>query len=305
MTRPGPRENIAPVAGRFGRLGVAIVAAILAGPPAQSAGCGRCGGDSAPEQAVAPESTIQVAPAPRIESGRSRLLHRYVWSEERPRRPTSEPRSAALGSSPFVCVRSCDGGFFPVPYVGDRDSLAKVCRALCPNAETQLYFMPFDGTIEDSVSISGLPYASLPKAGKFEQALDQNCSCRRKDQSWAEALAGAEAKAQRHPGDVLVTPEIAEQMSRPAAETKASVVVAGTADADLAMAEKTEPPTPVLDANGVDLNLSTATAALSRATSGIDVDGTGGAVHFGLNQGQIVEQKGPDGTVKRVRIVAP
>jgi hypothetical protein len=71
------------------------------------------------------------------------------------------------------------------------------------------------------------------------------------------------------------------------------------------MAEKTEPPTPVLDANGVDLTLSAATAALSRATSGIDVDGTGGPAHYGLNQGQVVEQKGPDGAVKRVRIVAP
>jgi hypothetical protein len=71
------------------------------------------------------------------------------------------------------------------------------------------------------------------------------------------------------------------------------------------MAEKTEPPTPVLDANGVDLNLSAATAALSRATSGIDVDGTRGPAHYGVNQGQIVEQQGPDGAIRRVRIVAP
>ena len=131
------------------------------------------------------------------------------------------------------------------------------------------------------------------------------CSCRRKGHSWAEALTDAEVRTQRHPGDVLVTPELSEQMSRPAAEPKASVAAAGTADADLVMAEKIEPPTPVLDANGVDLNLSTATAAVSRATSGIDVEGTDGPAHYGLNQGQIVEQKGADGTVRRVRIVAP
>ena len=47
-----------------------------------------------------------------------------------------------------------------------------------------------------------------------------------------------------------------------------------------------------------------ATAAVSRETSGIGVDETGGE-HYGLDQGQIVEQKGPDGTVKRVRIVVP
>jgi hypothetical protein len=94
-------------------------------------------------------------------------------------------------------------------------------------------------------------------------------------------------------------------MSQPAVETKASVAAVGTADADLVMVEKTEPATPILDANGVDLNLSAATAALSRATSGIDVDGIGGPAHYGVNQGQIVEQKGPDGTMRRVRIVAP
>ena len=123
----------------------------------------------------------------------------------------------ASGGSYLVCVRACDGGFFPVSYVGDRDSLAKICQALCPNAETQLYSMPFGGTIEDSVSMSGMPYGMLPNAGKFEQAFDQSCSCRRKDQSWAEALAAVEARLQRHPGDILVTPEISERMSRPAA----------------------------------------------------------------------------------------
>jgi hypothetical protein len=72
----------------------------------------------------------------------------------------------------------------------------------------------------------------------------------------------------------------------------------------LALAENTEAPTLVLDANGVDLDLNAATAALSRATSGIGVDETDG-VHYDLNQGQVVEQKGLDGAVRRVRIVAP
>jgi hypothetical protein len=98
--------------------------------------------------------------------------------------------------------------------------------------------MPLGGTIE-AASTSGSPYRDLPNAGKFDQALDPSCSCRRKGQSWAEALADAEAKAQRHPGDILVTPELSEQMSQPAAEIKASVGAAGAADVDLVMAEKT------------------------------------------------------------------
>jgi hypothetical protein len=172
----------------------------------------------------------------------------------------------------------------------------------------QLYSMPIGGTIQEAVSTFGSPYGDSPNAGKFEHAIDPNCSCRHKGQSWAEALADAEAKAQRHPGDILVTPEVSEEMSQPAAEPKSSVAVADAANADLAMAEKTEPQTPVLDANGVDMNLAAATAALSRATSGIGVEAEEeetDPAHYDLNQGQVVEQKGPDGTVRRVRIVAP
>ena len=289
-------------AGAFGWLGVAIVTAILAGSPAQGGGgCGRCGGSmAAPEQAVyEPEPTVVHTPS--LQSGRSRLLQRQIWRDTQQRRRTT---SMALGSTSAVCVRSCDGGFFPVPYVGDRDSLAKICQALCPNADMQLYSMPLGGTIEEATSITGSRYGDLTNAGKFEQALDMNCSCRRQGQGWAEALADAEKRAQHHAGDILVTPEISEKMSRPAPEPKA-IAAADTADTGaVALAEKTGAPALVLDAAGVDLDLNAATAALSRATSGIGVEATG-TVYYGLNQGQIIEQQGQDGSVKRVRIVAP
>ena len=279
MTPLAPFESLAPWAGRLGRLGVVIIAAVLIGPPARSSGCARCGAPT-PEQNSAP-------------------------SFAGPRQPKHLVSREAAGGPYLVCVRACDGGFFPVPYVGDRDSLAKICQALCPNAQTQLYSMPFGGTIEDSVSTSGLPYASLPNAGKFEQAVEQDCSCRRKDQSWAEALARIEARLPRHAGDILVTPEISEQMSRPTSPPQISVAKAHAAEADaLVLVEKPEPQSVVLDANGVDFNLNAATAAVSRETSGIGVEETGSA-HYDLNQGQVVEQIGPDGSARRVRIVAP
>lgn len=291
MTQLAPFESLAPWAGRLGRLGVVIIAAVLIGPPARSSGCARCG---------APTPELNSAPSFASPKQPKHLVSR----EARPRRLTGELKIAA-GGSYLVCVRACDGGFFPVPYVGDRDSLAKICQALCPNAETQLYSMPFGGTIEDSVSTSGLPYASLPNAGKFEQAVDQDCSCRRKDQSWAEALAGIEARLPRHAGDILVTPEISEQMSRPTSPPQIGVAKTHAAEADaLALVEKPEPQSVVLDANGVDFNLNAATAAVSRETSGIGVEETGGA-HYDLHQGRVVEQIGPDGSARRVRIVAP
>jgi hypothetical protein len=94
-------------------------------------------------------------------------------------------------------------------------------------------------------------------------------------------------------------------VARPAQAPKVSVAPAHATDADaLVLAETPEPQPLVLDANGVDLDLKAATAALSRETSGIGDDKDASRGHYGLTQGQIVEQTGPDGSIKRVRIVA-
>ena len=231
---------------------MAIVAAILAGPPAGTSGCARC-------DASTPAVTGTAWAQP------TRFRPQRIWRGPLARRWTRETRTVALartgaiGGSYFVCVRACDGGFFPVPYGGDRDSLGKICQALCPNADVQLYSMPLGGEIEDAVSTSGGSYANFSNAGKFEQTLDPNCSCRRKEQGWAQALAAAEARAQRRSGDILVTPEMSEQMSRPVVVPKASAAAAYASEVDaLALVEMSEPPTLLLDANGVDIDLSAA-----------------------------------------------
>ena len=118
---PASFESLTPGAGRLIRFGVAIVAASLAGPPARSTGCARCG-------ASAPESNS----APLVQPATPRQPKRLASREARPRRLTGELKIAS-GGSYLVCVRACDGGFFPLSYVGDRDSLAKLCQALCPN----------------------------------------------------------------------------------------------------------------------------------------------------------------------------
>jgi hypothetical protein len=61
----------------------------------------------------------------------------------------------------------------------------------------------------------------------------------------------------------------------------------------------------VLDGNGVDAQLQAAAAKIGHSTSGItDHDPPGGA-SYGVKQGRIVEETGPDGSMRRVRIVAP
>ena len=208
-----------------------------------------------------------------------------------------------IAGSYTVCVRTCDGAFFPVSYFGPdsrADTLGQVCQSLCPNAEVALYSFPFGGTIDEAVSSTGEPYSSLPNAHKFEQSYEPACSCRAPGQSWAEALAAAEAKYGRHSRDVVVSVEAAERMSRPAQDPTPKPAAADPAQPRLA--PPVEPP-PGIDINGVDISLSAATAAISRETSGIrDEDGQR-AARFNLKQGQTVEEAAPDGSMRRVRIL--
>jgi Protein of unknown function (DUF2865) len=248
--------------------------------------------------------------------------------------PSGEKGGVQAHSGSYaVCVRTCDGSFFPVSYSGAgsrADSLEDVCRALCPNADMALYSFPFGGTVDEAASPTGEPYANLPNAGKFEKAYDPSCSCRRKGQTWAEALADAEARYGHEKHDILVTPEKSAEMARQIIDPKAKLAIDSKGkpivpNASL-LAGPGAPPVlgpvpgsgaspgapsldtataPVLDANGADTKLSAAAATVSREGSGIAGDDPQSAKSFSVKQGRVVEVTGSDGVKHSVRIVGP
>ena len=199
-----------------------------------------------------------------------------------------------------VCVRSCDGAFFPVTYSAggsQLDSLADRCRALCPATETTLYTMPVNGQIEQAVSINGAKYMESPTALRYRKTFDQSCSCRRRGQTWASVLGPAEQLlGDTNKSDIIVDPKKAAELSKPnAPDPKGKTVKAPkatpTADA------KT-------DANGVDMALRDATATISREGSGIGgaADAKSGPV--GADQGKTFDETGSDGVKKKVRVIS-
>lgn len=246
-----------------------------------------------------------------------------------------EKRSANVSAGSYaVCVRTCDGSFFPVSYGGAGERLEDVCRSLCPNADVALYSYPFGGTIEQAVSITGEPYVNLPNALKFQQAFDSTCSCRPKGESWAQTLAAAEAKYGHDSHDIIVTPEKSAELSRPiiakvAADSKSKPqksnakatagATAATAPGDTTTAAPATAPatpdasspsdaaarTPTLNAAGEDTGLSAAAASVSREASGIAGAATSSGAKYTQNQGQTVTDTGPDGVKRPVRIVGP
>jgi len=125
---------------------------------------------------------------------------------------------APAGTFHTVCVRSCDGYYFPISYstlssrFGDDQ---RTCQRLCPAAEVNLYSFrnPGEG-MEQAVSISGQPYTALPNAFRYRKEFSAACSCRKPGQSWADALKNADDSSTFENGDIVVTEQKAKALSQ-------------------------------------------------------------------------------------------
>lgn len=101
----------------------------------------------------------------------------------------SQNFSVATGDYRTVCVRTCDGYYFPVSYNSAQSKFGldtKLCQQMCPGTEVALYVhrVP-DQESEDMVSLSGRPYAELATAFKYREVglgVTPGCSCRAQQQ---------------------------------------------------------------------------------------------------------------------------
>lgn len=221
------------------------------------------------------------------------------------------PREPSWGSGRPVCVRTCDGFFFPLANSpGGRESQADMCRALCPAAETEVFYMGGDGNIENATRRGGGTYSGLANAGRYLRQFDAACSCRKPGQSWAQALADAEDMLERRRGDVFVTEQRAEEMSRartnPRNRREAERLLQQQATAPVNAAPVTPAAEAAADAAAVR---ALEAAGRSAPTAGTESSGIGpsnlGTGTVSANQGEVREMTTPAGERRTVRIVAP
>src|SRR5215471_18911246 len=126
---------------------------------------------------------------------------------------------APSGTYHTVCVRACDGFYFPISYStmpGRFSDDARACQRLCPAAEVELYSFRNPGEdMEQAVSVSGQAYTALPNAFRYRKEITAGCSCRRPGQSWADALKNADDSSTLESGDIVVTDQNAKALSQP------------------------------------------------------------------------------------------
>jgi hypothetical protein len=123
------------------------------------------------------------------------------------------------GTYRTVCVRTCDGGYFPISFATvparfpDDD---KTCKALCPATEATLYAYRNPGEdINQAISVNGQPYTALPNAFHYRTEFNPSCACKAPGQTWSDALKSIDDKADaEQQGDIIVTEESAKKMQQ-------------------------------------------------------------------------------------------
>jgi hypothetical protein len=212
----------------------------------QSIGCGRgqflfFGGPPPECPAIAQRINMMQVNLARLTSeaqsrGGDARRRQLVAAMQQACNPHAERRDAdprRLGGGRLVCVRACDGFFFPLHNLpaNGRSGADEMCQALCPGAEAAAYRMPThaDAELTQAVSLRGKPYTRLANAFKFQKGFDGSCSCKKDGQTWVEALAKAEKMIGRGRGDVVVTAKKAEELSRPRLVRKPGSKLAPTA----------------------------------------------------------------------------
>ena len=143
-----------------------------------------------------------------------------------------------------VCVRLCDGFFYPISYstYGARVGQdAERCQSNCA-APAELYVHPMGREIEQAISLQGSAYMDLPVALKFRKEYVEGCSCKKAEYNPAEIeaankRAAAEAAAPPAPkggGKAAAAPAAApEAAPAPQAAAPASEQAMPTLELDI------------------------------------------------------------------------
>jgi hypothetical protein len=151
-----------------------------------------------------------------------------------------------------VCVRLCDGFFYPISYSTYSSHLAQEadqCQSSCA-APAELYVYRNPGQeIEQAISLNGSAYMDLPVALRFRKEYVQGCSCKQVEYNPTEI----EAANKRAEADAASQPVKGKGKGKVAAKPPAPAPTAAPAQAP---ADQAAPPAaPAGDQQAPQLNL--------------------------------------------------
>ncbi|MEL6290200.1 MAG: DUF2865 domain-containing protein [Pseudomonadota bacterium] len=123
-----------------------------------------------------------------------------------------KPRRRATGYR-TMCVRMCDGFYFPIGFSTPRNRLrrdAKLCERRCPG-QGRMFYTRSHTSIKAATDLSGKQYGNLKVAFQYRKSLKPGCGCRPDPWSPRERLRHAMYGSDGQGGSVKV---LAGQYSR-------------------------------------------------------------------------------------------
>ncbi|MDX2264544.1 MAG: DUF2865 domain-containing protein [Hyphomicrobiales bacterium] len=123
-----------------------------------------------------------------------------LWDDE-DSSPASGPTAYSPADAPFgtyrtLCVRMCDGYFFPISYSTLQSKFREdedKCRSQCA-APAELFVHRNPGEeVEQAVSLSGTPYVETPNAFRNRKHFIKGCSCNASEFSMEEIAKSEQA----------------------------------------------------------------------------------------------------------------
>jgi len=115
--------------------------------------------------------------------------------------PDGRVITADNGPSRALCVRTCDGHYFPVEAHG-RLTVAGACQAACPAADTKIYS---GSNIDYALARDGSRYADLPNAFLYRKKLIAGCTCNGRTAFGLAPVTTPQDDPSLRPGDVVAT----------------------------------------------------------------------------------------------------
>ncbi len=102
------------------------------------------------------------------------------------------------GTYRTLCVRTCDGFFFPISFATTRSQFQSDearCQALCPGTEAKLFAYSNPGAgPEQMTGMDGRPYADMPTAFRYRTSFDASCTCKSGSPTIATNVPGGGAR---------------------------------------------------------------------------------------------------------------
>ncbi|MBX5205490.1 DUF2865 domain-containing protein [Rhizobium sp. NZLR1] len=112
------------------------------------------------------------------------------------------PRAEMLSPVSTMCVRSCDGGFFPISSNAtsvDFGRDAQTCAKMCPGIETQLFYREVTSTeASNMISVAtGTPYSAMKNAFAYKNRTPgEKTSCACNLTAYYDEMRGKQAVSQ-------------------------------------------------------------------------------------------------------------